>query len=193
MNITRLLAPNPGPFTGAGTNTYVIESAGEALIIDPGPVDDSHFDVIRDALVELDPVGVAVTHTHSDHAPAANPLAVELEVPAYGFAPGPGFEPDVRVSDGQEIGFGTEAAVGLHTPGHSADHLCYRARDVLFTGDHIMGGSTVVVEDMVSYLSSLRRLQGLGLKALFPGHGPKIDDPERVIAEYLEHRMQRER
>jgi glyoxylase-like metal-dependent hydrolase (beta-lactamase superfamily II) len=193
VKVERILAPNPGPFTGAGTNTYLVISGEEALVIDPGPTDSAHRAAILSALADLRTVGILVTHTHEDHAPLANPLADELGVPAYGNAPGSDFKPDRVLTDENRVGFGTEHVQALHTPGHSSDHLCFLAGDSLFTGDHIMGGSSVVVEDMSAYLTSLRRLQRLRLARLYPGHGLVMNDPAGIVASYIEHRLERER
>jgi glyoxylase-like metal-dependent hydrolase (beta-lactamase superfamily II) len=185
-------APNPGPYTGPGTNTYVIASAREALILDPGPIIPRHLDAIRAALSDMTPVGVVVTHTHPDHAPAANGLGRELDVPVFGFAPGDGFEPTNRLEDGSSIEFGNDRLVAIHTPGHTADHLCFRLGEILFTGDHIMGGSTVIIEDAAAYLASLRKVEELDPARLYPGHGPELEDARSVIAEYIAHRIERE-
>lgn len=192
MKVERILAPNPGLFTGPGTNTYLTISGGEALIIDPGPLDRSHEAAILMALENLRPVGVLVTHTHEDHAPLANPLAADLDIPVYGYEAGPAFKPDRLLADQDRVEFGTAEVEAVHTPGHSRDHLCYLAEDSLFTGDHIMGGSSVVVEDMNAYLMSLRRLQELQLARLYPGHGLVMDDPAGIVAGYIEHRLERE-
>ncbi|GBE23047.1 MAG TPA: MBL fold metallo-hydrolase [Actinobacteria bacterium] len=192
MNVRRVLAPNPGPYTGEGTNTYVIGSGTEALVIDPGPVNEQHRSTILETLGDRVPVMVLVTHTHSDHAPLANSLASHLGVPAAGFGPGPGFKPDRTLSDNDVVPFGSAEVHVVATPGHSRDHLCYLAGEVLFTGDHIMGGSSVFVEDMSAYMASLRRLQELSLRTLYPGHGPPMHDPQVVIADYLSHRLERE-
>jgi glyoxylase-like metal-dependent hydrolase (beta-lactamase superfamily II) len=188
----RLLAPNPGLFTGPGTNTYVLRSGDDALIVDPGPIEPSHRTAILDAVATSPVRGILVTHSHPDHAPLANPLGLELDVPVYGYEPGPGFDPDIRVDDGDRVAVGSEDLKVVYTPGHSADHLCFLAGDLLFTGDHIMGGSTVVAEDMVAYLASLRRLTDITLQRLYPGHGPAMDDPHVVIDEYISHRLERE-
>lgn len=193
MKVKRILAPNPGPFTGPGTNTYLLTSTEEALLIDPGPLDRSHEAAILDALTGLQLKGILVTHTHEDHAPLANPLAAELGVPAYGHAPGPDFKPDLLLVDDDRVGFGRREVQAVHTPGHSRDHLCFMVGDSLFTGDHIMGGSSVVVEDMTAYLASLRRLQQLHLARLYPGHGLVMHDPAGIVAGYVEHRLERER
>jgi glyoxylase-like metal-dependent hydrolase (beta-lactamase superfamily II) len=183
-------APNPGPFTGPGTNTYVIASGREALILDPGPIIEEHLAAIRVALAELTPVGVVVTHTHPDHAPAATGLGRELDVPVYGFASAEGFEPTRRLQDGSPIEFGSDRLIAVHTPGHTADHLCFQLGECLFTGDHIMGGSTVVIEDAAAYLASLHKVEELDPARLYPGHGP--EDAPSVIAEYIAHRVDRE-
>ena len=192
MRTKKLLAPNPGPFTGPGTNTYILESENECLIVDPGPVIGEHKRAIMAAISDLVPRAVLVTHTHPDHAPLANPLARDLGVPAIGYDSGPAFDPDRIVTDGDHLAWGRSELRVLHTPGHSQDHLCFEADGILFTGDHIMGGSTVVVEDMADYLSSLERLQNERVTRIFPGHGEEIDDPQATIADYLSHRMERE-
>lgn len=189
MNVQRVLAPNPGPFTGPGTNTYVVEDGGAVVVVDPGPDDERHLEAIVAALAGRRPQFVVVTHTHEDHAPLANRLAATLDAETAGAAPGPGFEPDRLLVDGDVVGMLRAVA----TPGHSPDHLCYLAGRALFTGDHIMGGSSVMVEDLSAYLASLRRLQELDLEVLYPGHGPAEHDPQAVIAGYIAHRLERER
>lgn len=191
MRIERLLANNPGPFTGPGTNTWLLEEGGEVVVIDPGPVDTAHLERVAARVAASTPVGVLVTHTHIDHAPLANRLARELGVPAFGHSAGPEFDPDLVLEDGSSLAVGNARLEVIHTPGHADDHLCFRVGDVLFTGDHIMGGSSVMVEDMGSYLTSLARLKGIGLTRLHPGHGDEMDQPDRVIDWYLAHRRQR--
>lgn len=193
MRIERVLAPNPGPFTGPGTNTWLLESAGEVIVIDPGPFDRRHADAIAAAMAGRSVGGVLVTHTHEDHAPLANPLARDWGVPAYGHAPGPSFDPDIRLTDGSAVPVGEVTVAVVHTPGHADDHLCFLVGDVLFTGDHIMGGSSVMVERMGPYMQSLERLRELDLTRLYPGHGEMMDDPRGVIDWYLAHRRERER
>ena len=192
VRIERVLAPNAGPFTGPGTNTWLLESDGKVVVIDPGPISDVHLNAILAAIGQRSVTSVLVTHTHSDHAPLANPLARELEVPAYGHDAGPEFDPDLRLVEGSTVTVGGVALEVIHTPGHSDDHLCFLTGRILFTGDHIMGGSSVMVEDMGSYLRSLERLQGLDLERLYPGHGPEIERPQEVISWYIAHRLQRE-
>ena len=193
MDVERVLAPNPGFFTGPGTNTYVIGSGGEVVILDPGPVIDDHRRAILDAVGERTVVGVAVTHTHPDHAPLANPLAAEVDAPAIGYGPGLDFSPDIRLDDLGTFDVGVLRLTAIHTPGHTADHLCYLVDDVLFSGDHIMGGSTVVIEDAAAYLASLERLAGMDLRFCHPGHGPDLADAAATIDDYIAHRRMRER
>jgi len=191
--IERLLAPNPSLYTGPGTNTYIFRSDGEALVLDPGPVIDAHAAAIVAALAGSTPVGVVVTHTHPDHAPLANPLAATLGVPTFGFDRGPEFIPDLTVADGQTIAFGSEAIVAVHTPGHTPDHVCFVHDSTLYTGDHIMGGSTVIIEDAAAYLDSLYRVRELDVERIEPGHGNAMSDAGAVIDSYIDHRLERER
>jgi len=192
VRIERVLAPNPGPYTASGTNTWLVESDRNLVVIDPGPISGAHLDAIHAAIAGRSVTSVLVTHTHSDHAPLANPLARELDVPVYGYAAGPEFDPDLLLTEGSILTLGSISLEVIHTPGHSDDHLCFLTGRVLFTGDHIMGGSSVMVEDMGNYLQSLERLQDLDLDRLYPGHGPEIDQPQKVISWYLAHRLQRE-
>ncbi len=192
MRIDRIIANNPGPYTGPGTNTWLLDDgAGHVVIIDPGPVDSRHARAIYERVGSRAVEAVLVTHTHSDHAPLANPMARDLAVPAVGHAPGPQFDPDVRLLDGARFPVGALNLEVIHTPGHSDDHLCFRAGNALFSGDHIMGGSSVMVETMGPYLRSLEKLKGTGLDRIHPGHGDEMEHPDDVIDWYLAHRMQR--
>jgi len=192
MTVERVLAPNPGIYTGPGTNTYLVGDGDEVAIIDPGPVIDTHLLAIVEAIGGRAAVAVIATHTHADHAPLSNPLAERLGVPVFGYGPGPEFEPDVRIADGDEVPVGMRHLRAVHTPGHSADHLCFTYADRLLTGDHIMGGSTVIMEDASAYLESLYRVRDLGVARIEPGHGDSMDDAGAVIAGYIEHRLARE-
>lgn len=192
MKIEKVLANNPGVFTGPGTNTWILDDGrGRVTIIDPGPVDGAHETSLMERVAGRVVESVLVTHTHLDHAPLANPLATNLGIPAIGYAPGPEFDPDLSLSDGETLAVGELTLKVVHTPGHAGDHLCFRVGDVLFTGDHIMGGSSVMVEEMGPYIASLEKLRGTGLAALHPGHGDSMDNPESVIDWYLAHRKQR--
>jgi glyoxylase-like metal-dependent hydrolase (beta-lactamase superfamily II) len=192
MIVERLLAPNPGVYTGPGTNTYLIVDRGEVAVIDPGPTIERHLVGIAAAIGDRTAVAMVVTHTHSDHAPLANPLAEQLGVPVYGYEAGPHFVPDIRISDGDTVSVGGVVLEAVHTPGHTRDHLCFRLADRLFTGDHIMGGSTVIMEDAAAYMESLYRVRDLDVARIEPGHGPSMDDAGSVIDEYIAHRLARE-
>lgn len=192
MRIQRVLAPNPGPFTGPGTNTWVVGDEREVVVIDPGPVESSHADAIEGIVGPRAVRAVIVTHTHPDHAPLANPLARTVSSPALGYGPGPEFAPDELLIDGSEVEFAATKLRVLHTPGHADDHLCFQLGRVLFTGDHIMGGSSVMVDDLRSYMTSLERLRDQPWERMYPGHGPEIDEPGKVIDWYVAHRLQRE-
>ncbi len=193
MKIERVLAPNPGPYTGPGTNTYVVDFEGVSVVLDPGPIIDTHLAAIEHAIGNSSAVAVLVTHTHPDHAPAANPLARRLSVPALGFAPGPHFDPTELLIDGQEVPVGTGRLRVVHTPGHTPDHICFLAQGVLFTGDHIMGGSTVIIEDATDYMASLHKVRSLRPAHLCPGHGPEIPEAVAMVEAYIAHREERER
>ena len=119
MRIDRVLARNPGPYTGPGTNTWVLDDgSGSVVVIDPGPVDSKHARSILDVVGERSVEAFLVTHTHIDHAPMANPLARDLSVPAVGHSPGPQFDPDVRLLDGAVFDVGALPLRVVHTPGH---------------------------------------------------------------------------
>lgn len=193
--VIRILAPNAGFFTGPGTNTYVV--GGEsALVIDPAGTDESHLAAIKAAISGRPVVGVLATHHHSDHAPGAKVLAEDLEVP---FLAHPGkLEPDVALSDELAIDGLDSEAVALHTPGHASDHICLYFPDtgLFFSGDHLMGGSTVVISppdgDMAAYLESVRRLRSLRIETIMPGHGQPIYEPGALLDWYIAHRIERE-
>jgi glyoxylase-like metal-dependent hydrolase (beta-lactamase superfamily II) len=192
MKIDRILANNPGPYTGPGTNTWLLDDgSGSVVVIDPGPVDSRHARAIVNGLGNRTLEAVLVTHTHIDHAPMANPLARDFDVPAVGYAPGPQFAPDIRLLDGATFDVGSLGLVVIHTPGHADDHLCFRAGDALFSGDHMKGGSSVMVESLGPYLDSLAKLKGTGLRRMYPGHGDEMDEPDDVIDWYIAHRRQR--
>lgn len=200
--VVRLTADNPSLMTGPGTNSYLI-GRRDLVVLDPGPHDPAHLDAI--AVAARTGGGrvraVAVTHHHADHAEGAAALARIAGVPVYGFAAVEGFTPDRQLADGDRLEEGDLALTAVHTPGHASDHLCFLADGglrLLFSGDHVMGGSTVVIAppdgDMEQYLDSLGRLARYEppFCAIAPGHGPLLSDPAAVLADYLSHRLARE-
>lgn len=204
--VRRVLAPNPSPMTGPGTNTYVVGVAPPFTVIDPGPADERH---LAATLAAAPAVGtIVVTHTHRDHSPGAVALSGATGAPVAGFGPmlRPGieghddtFRADRTLADGDVVEGAGHRLVALHTPGHASNHLCFLLEGggerVLFTGDHVMQGSTVVVApldgDMADYLAQLRRIQALEVDRLLPGHGEPIDDPTGYVQGYLDHRAAR--
>ena len=196
--VRRITCPNPGVMTGPGTNTYLV-GHDEIAVIDPGPDQPEHLDAIVAAVGDR-VRWIVVTHTHPDHSPGAEPLRQRLrpDVLVLGYEPREGFDPDATIGDGHVIDADEFTLRAVHTPGHAGNHLCYLLEEerLLFSGDHIMNGSTVVITppdgNMATYVASLDLVRSLGLSAIAPGHGGLIDDPVGKVDEYLAHRRQRE-
>lgn len=205
--VRRITAANPGVMTGPGTNTYLvgdIVGKSELVLIDPGPELDTHLDTL------LNTVGdrlrwILCTHTHRDHSPLARALkaATGAQVLGFGVTPGDGrqdetFAPDRALRDGDVVTCGAYRLRAVHTPGHASNHLCYLLEDrgMLFTGDHVMQGSTVVISppdgDMQAYLDALERLLTLPITAFAPGHGQVITTPQDEVRRLVAHRLKRE-
>lgn len=198
--VRRIVCQNPSWMTGPGTNTYLV-GVDEIAVIDPGPDDAPHLDAI--AGCGGDRIRwILLTHTHEDHAPGAAGLKQRTGAELLAFARDlpEGGRVDTTLRDGDVIEATEYHLEVLHTPGHASDHLCFLLPEerTLFTGDHIMQGSTVVVAppdgDMRTYLRSLERLQQIRprLRAIAPGHGHLIENPEAVIDDYITHRLERE-
>ncbi len=206
VDVLLLSGLNPGPWTGAGNNTYLLTGRVPTLI-DAGVGDPRHLEAVASALVargqEL--ARVLVTHGHVDHASGSPALAARW--PNAEFAKMPWPEVDSRlpldwvpISNGERIQAGDGWLTAVHTPGHSPDHLCFldEESETLFCGDLAILGTTVVIPasrggSLVDYLASLTRIQALGPRRLLPAHGAPIEDPVSVLAGYLEHRRLRER
>ncbi|HEV3008451.1 MAG TPA: MBL fold metallo-hydrolase [Burkholderiales bacterium] len=194
--VTRLIAPNPGLMTGPGTNTYIVGNA----VIDPGPAIDSHIEKI---LQFKNLKWILCTHTHLDHSPAAAAVKAATGAQILGRPAPQGqdatFKPDFILENGQRVELAGISLRAIHTPGHASNHVCYLLEEtrMLFTGDHVMQGSTVVINppdgDMRAYLQSLERLLGEDIAIIAPGHGYLIGAPHRELRRLIAHRLNRER
>ncbi|HXF46696.1 MAG TPA: MBL fold metallo-hydrolase [Burkholderiaceae bacterium] len=204
--VYRVTAPNGNLMTGPGTNTYFVgDPQGRTwAVIDPGPDDADHLAAILAGAPG--PISrIFVTHTHKDHSPLARELKARTGAQLAGMRPlhtqwqDAGFAPDVTLRDGERIVLGAHTTLRvIHTPGHASNHLCYLLEEekTLFTGDHVMQGSTVVINppdgDMAAYLASLRALLAEDLEWLAPGHGFLIARPHEAIERLIAHRAARE-
>lgn len=196
--VRRVLCGNPGMMTGPGTNTYLV-GIDEIAVIDPGPADEAHLDAIA-AAGSGRIRWILCTHTHGDHSPGAAGLKERTGAEVIAFADRDGLVCDRHVADGDVIE-GTEFTLRVvHTPGHAANHICFllERERWLFSGDHVMDGSTVVITpldgDMAAYLASIERLRAWSppLRAIAPAHGHVIEDPAAKLDDYLTHRLERE-
>jgi glyoxylase-like metal-dependent hydrolase (beta-lactamase superfamily II) len=201
-DVWRIVAPNPSPLTGPGTNTYVV-GRGRRIVIDPGPADPLHVDRI------LEVTGGAVeqivcTHSHPDHSPGAVSLRATTGAIVCGMPPpDDGYQddtyvPDRILADGDVITHGDARLRVVHTPGHASNHVCLLLdpSGLLFTGDHLMSGSTVVIlppdGSMRLYLQSLERLREMPITDLAPGHGSLMPNAMDEIDRVRAHRLLRE-
>lgn len=196
--VRRIVANNSGLMTGPGTNTYLV-GIDEIVVIDPGPDDAAHLDAI--AGCGGDRIRwIVCTHTHIDHFPGVAGLKARTGAEVLAFDERDGLRIDRPIGDGGLIEATEFVLRAVHTPGHASNHLCFLLEQerMLFSGDHIMEGSTVVIRppdgDMATYLEQLERLKTLRpkLRSIAPGHGHLIEHPAAKIDEYLKHRAMRE-
>ena len=213
-NLQRLTAPNPGVMTGPGTNSYLVgEAATGYIVIDPGPADADHLQRLWLA-TGGDIRMIVYTHSHADHSPGALPLQALCanKPPILGLPSAPTaranshFVPDRALAHGERLQLGQEGVTHtlrvLHTPGHAANHVCLVLLEdgLLFSGDHILNGSTTVVDppdgDMNDYLASLDLLSAAceehQIEFILPAHGYVLDQASQAIARLRAHRLQRE-
>ncbi|MCK0099873.1 MBL fold metallo-hydrolase [Qipengyuania sp. S6317L1] len=212
--VTRVLAPNPSPYTFTGTQTYVVGEANgpDCAVIDPGPFEAAHIEAIMEAVGTRKIAAIMCTHTHRDHSPAAKPLAADTGAPVVGCAPlvlqvqGPRsdeafdstYAPDRVLEDGEQMRGTGWTLTAVATPGHTSNHLCFALEEsgALFTGDHVMGWSTSVVippdGDMGDYMTSLEKLMAREDTVYHSAHGAAITKPKQLVRGMIGHRRQRE-
>ncbi|MGH9784646.1 MAG: MBL fold metallo-hydrolase [Terriglobia bacterium] len=207
--VRRIVARNPGPFTGTGTGTYLV-GRGRVAVIDPGPALASHVEALLDALRGETVDSILITHSHVDHWPATEAIQQATGARVYGFGSKAGqfesggtesahygFVPDRTLEDGDTLDGPGWHLTAVHTPGHTSDHLSFALAEekVLFSGDHVMGWSTSVIlppdGDMAAYLRSLEKLLDRDDALYLPTHGPAIPDPKPHVRAFIEHRRER--
>ena len=203
MDITLVPGFNPGPYTGAGNNTYVI--SGEIpTLVDAATGKAAHLTALAETLASTRLAQVLVTHAHPDHANGCDPIAERWSDAVFRKMPWP--ERDqlqsvecVPIEDGDRIPAGDGTLLAVHTPGHAPDHLCFfdETTGTLFSADLVVPGSSVVIPasrggSLAQYLASLRRVLALAPARMLPAHGRAIDDPGAVLSQHLEHRQRRE-
>ncbi len=216
--LRRILAPNPSPMTYRGTNTYLLGQKALA-VIDPGPNNSDHLQAILDAADGVPVEAILVTHSHVDHSQLARPLAKATGAPVLAFGDsysgrseimkrleisetlggGEGvdakFTPDQTLQDMEVIEGKDWQITALWTPGHFGNHMCFAWRDVLFTGDHVMGWASSLVSppdgDLRDFMTSCRRLQTREDRTYFPGHGAAVTAPAARLDDLIRHREMR--
>ena len=200
--VRRIVAPNPGLMTGPGTNTYIV-GENDLVVVDPGPAEPSHIAAILDCVGE-NLKFIACTHTHPDHSPGAALLAEATGAELIGRVTEDDrhqdltFQPAAQMEDGDCISGAGWTLRAIRTPGHVDNHVCFLLEEegMVFAGDHIMNGSTVVIVppggNMADYIASLRRLLDYDVKVVAPGHGELIPDCRGEVEKLVRHRLMRE-
>lgn len=213
--IRRITAPNPGPMTFVGTNSYLLGTS-RLVVVDPGPQSDVHLAALLKAIGQARVEAILVSHTHKDHSPLARALKVETGAPILGAAPHSfaramrqgdasldvavdgEHTPDAVLGDGHRIALGDITLEAVSTPGHTVNHLCFAlvGTDVLLSADHVMAWSSSLVAppdgEMNAYLASLQKLLGRRETLYLPGHGARINDAHGYVEGLVDHRMARE-
>jgi glyoxylase-like metal-dependent hydrolase (beta-lactamase superfamily II) len=200
--IRRITAGNGSVFTGPGTNTYLVGNE-DVTVIDPGPAMEEHIDAILAASKNIKQI--VVTHTHPDHSPGVRLMKEKLDIPAFGMLTKSSKNQDItfnpsRILEDGEVFLEDEFSLEVvHTPGHASNHLCFILREekFIFTGDHIMNGSTVVIGppdgNMKQYIESLEKLKDYDIEKIAPGHGEVLENPHQVADWIINHRLEREK
>ena len=214
--VVRVTAPNSGPFTFHGTNSYILGSS-DLIVIDPGPMHETHFETLLRTIDGRPVSHILVTHTHSDHSPLAERLRQVTGARTAGFGPhtaaralqaneinlldasvDKSFVPDIILGDGDLISNSEVCLQAIHTPGHIANHLCFAlsGTPVLFSGDHVMAWATTIVAppdgSMNDYLASIDKLRKRREIYYLPGHGGPITRPGSFLRALKSHRLMRE-
>ena len=218
-NITCVLAPNPSPMTFKGTNTYIVGET-ELAIIDPGPINDQHFDNIMNVIANRPVKYIFLTHSHIDHSPLAKKLSSEFNTETYAFGPsGSGlsktmrklitegyeigaegvdhkFHPDCLIKDGDRFLLNGKNIIVIYTPGHMGNHVCFQYGKLLFSGDHVMEWATSMVSppygDVTQFMNSCRKLENRNFDLFLPGHGGPVRNPDARLSFLIKHRLKRE-
>ena len=207
-NVVVVRGQNPGPFTGPGTNTYLVGRGARPFLLDTGAGVPTYLPLLekalRDECASDGPGDLLITHVHGDHIGGASGVLERFGRRSVAKYPWPGhderYELDLTPIRGGDV-FRAEGVTlrAIHTPGHAQDHICFYLEEerALFTGDVVLGAGTTVIPldggDMADYLASLERMLELELERIYPGHGPLVSDPRAKLREYLEHRKERER
>tara|TARA_A100001391_G_scaffold145276_2_gene102923 strand:+ start:1740 stop:2561 length:822 start_codon:yes stop_codon:yes gene_type:complete len=192
--VRRVIAPNPGPMTYHGTNTYLIETQEGLVVLDPGPADDNHIHAVADACGEV-AAAIVLSHGHYDHCAGASALQAKLGVPIFGHSR---FRSSVaNIDNALDEGDVVCGLRVLFTPGHAPDHICLELEDgVVFTGDHVMAWSSSVVPyptgDMSAFIASLQRLADRNDTLYLCGHGPLLPSPSGFVQRLIDNRLRRE-
>lgn len=195
--LRRILAPNPGPMTLWGTNTYLVGNK-EVALVDPGPDMEEHLTAILAALGPDERIAqIIVSHAHKDHLGLAERLKDATRAPILGWqAVDAPFRPDIALVDGQILQGPDWQLEVIHTPGHTDDHVCLGFRDTCLTADHVMGWSSSVIipprGDVADYITSLEKLAARPWRRLHSAHGDPMEDPAERLAYLIRHRIARE-
>jgi glyoxylase-like metal-dependent hydrolase (beta-lactamase superfamily II) len=200
------LGQNPNIFTGPGTNTYLVGTGGERILLDTGDGRPEYLPVLERALERAGGVAIqeiVLTHGHPDHMGGAASLLERFGPLKVSKLPWPGVDERYPVeaetlADGDVVHTRGATLRAVHSPGHAEDHLCFVLEEegALFSGDNVLGvGTTVIPErggDLLDYMNSLERMLSERPRTIYPAHGPRVEDGTAKIREYIDHRRERE-